>query len=257
MSKQYNIRWTDSDNAELRKAVKNFNAKIARLEKKNPKEAHLLPERVNMKELKNLISTRQDLKREMNALRRFSKRGAEQIVELPDNDYNTKATKWQIQEMNRRAGIINRKRKKRLEELSMLQMTDRGEDLGYTKGEFGMGKADLNQLRPINAFTPSMSNKDLKKKFDVLMNESQSGYWNKREQQMKDNYLKGLLENYALDDIQEVADAIREMDFKEFYNTFQAENDRFEYASGPPSKAEYDSFVSALKARWIPNKKAG
>ena len=257
MSKQYNIRWSDNDNAELRKAVKNFNAKISRLEKKNPKEAHLLPERVNMKELKNLISTRQDLKREMNALRRFSKRGAEQIVDLPNNDYNTKATKWQIQEMNRRAGIINRKRKQRLKEIADIEMTDRGERLGYKKGDFGMGKADMNQLRPINAFTPSMNTKDLKKKFDVLMNESQSGYWNKREQQMKDNYIKGLLENYALDDIQEVADAIRDMDFKEFYKVFQAENDRFEYASGPPSKAEYNSFVSALKARWIPNKKAG
>ena len=87
MSKQYNIRWKQDDNQELRKAVKNFNAKISRLEKKDPQNKEALPEKITVKQIKELISTRQDLKRELNALQRFSKRGAEKIIEIPDTDY--------------------------------------------------------------------------------------------------------------------------------------------------------------------------
>lgn len=256
MSKQYNIRWTDSDNAELRKAVKNFNAKITRLEKKNPKEKHLLPERVNMKELKQLIDTRQDLKREMNALRRFTKRGAEQIVELPDNDYNTKTTKWQKEEMTRRAAVINRKRKKRMKDIMDIELTSRGQKLGYTKGEFGMGKADMNQLKPINAFTPSMSTKDLKRKFQVLLSESQSTFWTKKEIQMKQNYMKAIAENFRPDDVKDLLDAIDQMDFQEFYATWEAEGASFDSVYFPDQEQQAQ-YLSALKATWMPNREAG
>ena len=37
MSRYYKIRWKQSDNDEVRKTVKNFNAKISRLEKKYDK----------------------------------------------------------------------------------------------------------------------------------------------------------------------------------------------------------------------------
>ena len=96
MSKQYKIKWSKQDIEELNKVVKNFNAKITRLNKKNPENANIHPEKVSTADLKKLIETRQDLKRELNALRRFSKRGAELIVDAPDTQYNVKITKWQL-----------------------------------------------------------------------------------------------------------------------------------------------------------------
>jgi hypothetical protein len=253
MSKYYNIRWRESDNDELRKAVKNFNAKITRLERNNPELKNALPERVSVRQMKELIDTRQDLNRELNSLRRFTKRGSEELVTIPDSDYNLKTTKWQKEEMSRRVGIINRKRKKRLDELSDIEMTSRGEKLGYTKGEFGMGKADEVALSPMNAFTPKMTRHDLNKKFSNIMKESQSTYWNAREQTLKATYVRTLTENFKESDIQDVIDAIDDMDFKEFYSTFQSEGGNFEFVYSPDEE-QYESYVTALKTTWIPNK---
>ena len=84
--------------------------------------------------------------------------------------------------MNRRVGIINRKRKARLEEISNIEMKSRGEALGYTRGQLGMGKATEVSLSPMNAFTRRMNRRDLNMKWLSILRESQSTYFteNKR-----------------------------------------------------------------------------
>ena len=253
MPKKYNIRWQESDNQELAKAVRNFNAKLKRLEKKNPKLKNVLPDKVSVAQMKNLIETRQDLKRELNALKRFSKRGAEEIIDVPGNDYNLKATKWQKEEMTRRIGVINRKRKKRLKEIEQTPIKSRGESTGYTKGQLGMGKAEENSLKPMKAFTPKMSRADFKHKFKQIMQESQTSYWNKRDILMKESYIKSLEENFNPNDIQDIVKNINKMDFKEFRKIFDAEGGNFEL-SYPPDQDSYNAYLTALKSIWTPNK---
>lgn len=253
MSRQYNIRWKQSDNDELKRVVRNFNDKIRRLEKKNPKLKNVLPEKVSVRQMKELIETRQDLQRELNALKRFSKRGAEEIVDVPDNDYNLKTTKWQKQEMTRRVAIINRKRKKRLEEVLETPIKSRGEELGYTKGQLGMGKQEEVSLTPMNAFTPKMSRQDLQYKFKNIMKESQSSYWNKRDIIMKENYIKSLEENFNPNDIKEIVDAIDHMSFKEFRKIFDEEGGNFEL-SYPPDQISYNAYLTALRSIWTPDR---
>lgn len=254
MSKYYNIKWQEADSRELSKAVKNFNAKISRLEKKNPELKNLLPERVTVKEMKELIDTRQDLKRELNSLKRFSKRGSEQLVTIPDNDYNLQITKWQKNEMTRRVGVINRKRAQRLEQIQNIELKSRGEKLGYTRGQLGMGKADEIALTPLNTFTKRMTRHDLKRKFETIKRESQSTYWQKREMIMKDSYIKSLERNFPADEISDVVKAIDDMTFEEFYKTFQEEGADFEL-SYPLNKDDERKAINALKAIWTPNKK--
>lgn len=254
MSRRYNIKWRDSDSSELRKAVKNFNAKLTRLEKKNPELKNALPDRVSVKQIKELIDTRQDLNRELNSLRRFTQKGSEEMVTIPDSDYNLKTTKWQKEEMTRRIAVINRRRERRRQELAEIEMTSRGEGLGYTVGQFGMGKADEVALRPMNAFSPKMTRHDLNKKFANILAESQDNYWNYREMNLKETYISALYDNYNANDIRDVAEAIEKMNFKDFYKTFQSSDRSFEYASGKPTQEDYDGYVSALKSTWIPQK---
>lgn len=256
MSKSYNIRWTDADNKELRRVVKNFNAKISRLEKKNPELKNALPERASVKAIKELVSTRNDLKRELNSLQRFSKKGSETIVVAPGNEYNTKITKWQRTEMNRRAAVINRKREKRRNDLFNKELTSRGEPLGYTAGQLGMGKIASNELKPIKAFTPSMSKADLKKKFETLVKESQDNYWMKKELQLKESYMKTLLQNFSPEDVEEVAKRIEEMEFDEFYETFLEEGGTLEDIYPPPKGTpEYEAWVTQINSVWNPQRK--
>ena len=43
MHKYHKIRWRETDEQELKRVVRNFNAKIRRLEKKNPQIKEYLP----------------------------------------------------------------------------------------------------------------------------------------------------------------------------------------------------------------------
>ena len=256
MSKRYNIRWTDADSKELARVVKNFNAKISRLEKKNPQQKNALPERVSVKQIKDLVTTRNDLKRELNSLSRFSQKGAEKIVTAPDNYYNLQMTNWQKKEMTRRTAVINRKRDKRREMIADVDLTSRGKKVGYKKGNLGMGKADQVALEPMNAFTHKMTRADLRMKFKNILRESQEGYWMQREQLLKENYIKSLEQNFREKDIKDVIKKIDNMDFREFYKVFQAEGGNFE-ASYPPDAEQYEQYVSDLKSIWTPNIKKG
>ena len=253
MPKQYNIRWRKDDSEALSRAVKNFNAKIDRLAKKNPKEASALPEKVTVRQMKELIDTRQDLNRELNALRRFSKKGSEILVDVPDSEYNLKITRWQKNEMTRRVAVINRRRKKRLEEIEEMEVTSRGEGLGYTRGQLGMGRAEEAQLQPMRAFTPKMTRHDLKKRAEAINLQSQSNYFNKKDEQLRKNFIDTLLRNYNEQDIMDVIESIEDMDFKEFYRIFQSDPGMFEWAY-IDDDAQYQGYVNNLKSIWTPNK---
>lgn len=251
MSKQHKIKWKEQDLKDISRVVKNYNAKITRLAKKNPIDATVLPEKITVKELKALINTRQDLKREINSLQRFSKRGAEKIVDVPDSEYNLKITKWQMTEMNRRVGIINRKRKERLDKIQSTEMTSRGENLGYTRGQLGMGRATEVALEPMNAFYRTMGNTDLKKRWKSILNQSQSDFLTRRDYLVRENYLKGLKENYNVNDIKDIIESIENMDIMEFLRIFESEGGTFEFAY--PGRGLESEFISALRTTWVPN----
>lgn len=253
MSRRHNIRWNNSDVAELNRVVKNFNAKLNRLAKKNPQTKNVLPDKISAAQLKELINTRQDLKRELNALKRFSKRGAEEIIEVPENDYNLKITKWQKTEMNRRIAIINRRRKDRLERLANIEATSRGESLGYKRSDIGMGKATEISLSPMNAFTRRMNQRDLKMKWKGIMVESQSDYFTEKDYRLRDNYIKALTENFNINDVQDIIDEIMEMDINDFLHTFEQEGGNLESAY-PPNTEQYLAYLSGLKATWKPER---
>ncbi len=248
MSKYHKIRWTKQDSDEISRVVKNFNSKITRLAKQNPSIANILPEKVSSKQLKELINTRQDLKRELNALKRFSKRGSEEIVIVPNSDYDLKITHWQRTEMNRRIGVINRRRKARLEQLQDVEMKSRGESLGYTRGQLGMGKAEQVALQPMTAFFRTMNNTDLKKRWQSILTQSQSDYFTKRDFQVRENYLAGLRQNYNEEDIKDIIDKIENMDIKDFLNVFNEEGGTFEFLY-PNSELESE-YINSLRTTW-------
>ena len=253
MSKYHRIRWTESDSQELAKAVRNFNAKVTRLNKKNPQMKSVLPEKITVAQLKEIINTRQDLKREINTLKRFSKRGAEEIVDVPGTDYNLKITKWQRSEINRRVGIINRRRKKRLDEIQATEVESRGEKLGYTRGQIGMGKAEEVSLSPMKAFTRRMVQSDIKFKWLSVLTQSQSDYFDKRDFQLRENFINTLKENYNVNDIKDVINAIEKMDIKDFLNEFNKDPEAFEWAY-PDDPERYEGYVNALKSTWTPER---
>lgn len=72
------IRYDKKLNQEINRTIKNFNQKIARLEKQ---DRELLPSKITKKDLKSGVYTRTELRRKLRELQRFSTRGAEDIIE--------------------------------------------------------------------------------------------------------------------------------------------------------------------------------
>lgn len=255
MSKRYNIRWSESDNKELSRLVRNFNAKVKRLESKYAGSDVIIPERVTVKEMRELIDTRRDLQRELKSLQKFTQRGSEEIITIPNTDNNIELTKWQKEEMTKRAGIINRKRTLRRKKLEEQELSHGGKSLGYTRGDIGMGKADEVVLRPTKIFTKKMTKDDIRYKFSHFRRESQSSYWHKRDIAMREGFIDALETNFNTHDIQDVIKAIREMPVDEFKEILLEDPEDFSTAY-PPSDEEYAEYLSKLKSIWLPQDKS-
>lgn len=84
------IRYDSSYNQEINRVVSNFNRKVRRLEKE---ERQLIPSTVRVSEIKQQFNNRRDLNTYLRELRRFSKRGAESIIDVGGKKY----TKYEVE----------------------------------------------------------------------------------------------------------------------------------------------------------------
>ena len=96
------IRYDKKLNQEINRTIKKFNQKIARLEKQ---ERELLPSKITKQELKNTSFTRAELQRKLKELQRFSKRGAEDIIETKGG---VKLTQYELSNIKRENARVKR-----------------------------------------------------------------------------------------------------------------------------------------------------
>lgn len=96
------IRYDKKLNQEINRTIKNFNQKIARLEKE---ERELLPSKITKKNLKSNVYTRTELKRKLKELQRFSTRGAEEVITTRGG---VRLTKYELNEIKRENARVKR-----------------------------------------------------------------------------------------------------------------------------------------------------
>ena len=96
------IRYDKKLNQEINRTIKNFNQKIARLEKE---QKDLLPSKITKKSLKSTVYTRSELQRKLKELQRFSKRGAEDIITTSGG---VRLTKYELNEIKRENARVKR-----------------------------------------------------------------------------------------------------------------------------------------------------
>ena len=72
------IRYDKKINQEINRTIKNFNQKIARLEK--TERELILPEKITKSKLKENVYTRTELRRKLRQLQRYSTRGIEETI---------------------------------------------------------------------------------------------------------------------------------------------------------------------------------
>lgn len=189
MSKQPNIKWRDSDNKELQRLVKNFNAKITRLEKKGF-DPSLLPERMTMKKARADIETRGDYRRLTGSLDRFTDKGAETVKK---SSRGARATAWEIDEFKRNQRAENRRRKKEAERVAEHDLKVAGKSQKVTLAE--MGRTERQGLKPSRAKFNNLSQEEWKRKSEQMERAMRASYRKEQKEGMRQNYIKGLKEN--------------------------------------------------------------
>ena len=96
------IRYDKKLNQEINRTIKNFNQKIARLEKQ---DRELLPSKITKKELKDNVYTRTELYRKLKELQRFSNRNVEDVITTSGG---VRLTQYDYQNIKRENARIKR-----------------------------------------------------------------------------------------------------------------------------------------------------
>ena len=132
------IRYDKKLNSEINRVIKNFNQKIARLEKQ---ERELLPSKITKKDLKSNVYTRTELQRKLKELQRFSTRGAEDVITTSGG---IRLTKYELNEIKRENARVKRNITREINRLKVEKPKIFGKKQTSTYSE--MGDADYLNL---------------------------------------------------------------------------------------------------------------
>ena len=161
MAGQSKIQWKQGDYIKLGRAVADFNKKVNKLQAEENKL--YLPNLIEYKEAKENITTRGELNRLVNSLRRFNREGAEEL-------YTTQAgeqmTKWERKELGIQSRIAQTRLKQELKQLNEPTPS------GYSRAQMGSQRVkEINaQLKNLKLIESKVGYDKLVKKLETFKN---------------------------------------------------------------------------------------
>lgn len=177
MQKRYNIKWRDSDEKELAKAVRKFNAKRTRLIKQVPELEEFLPPKASTKAIKESVKTRRDLNNELNSIERFMRKGAEKPIVTKEG---VKTTAYEKKELQIKIRAINNRRAAERKKANV--STEKGT----------MGTIRANNLQPKQVNIDKVKKSDWNKFVESVEKQARDSYASDKYERYKENFLKGL-----------------------------------------------------------------
>ena len=170
---------------ELRKAINNFNAKVRRLE--NVDKEIDIPEKANITAIKDRVTNKWELNREINKLERFTKRNAEELIQ---NKSGVVMSRWEYENIQREKQRLNARLLRDIERYSNLKPTILGKQQTATYAQMGDGK-----LTVLKAKQKAISNKKLQKanleefkSLETLINKLNANYKSTKKETFYNNY---------------------------------------------------------------------
>lgn len=246
MPRKSTFSWNDDNKKQLKQVVSNFNKKLTRLKKSNPSIKSSLPEKVKYSEIKELIGTKGEFNKNVKRLKRFLKPNAEKLITVPETRENIQITKWQYDEINRLVKDVNKNRLNRWNQLEKIKLKSGKNALNYTRGQLGMGTTLQNSLKPTTAFSPSMENYNVRKRYKSLLEQSTSQFFKNSDLLLKRNYINTLKENYGKY-ANEIAKEIEDMSINRFLSIYYEQDNAFEWLYPGDNFLEY---VNQVRATW-------
>lgn len=237
LPKQSKIKWQRGDYITLGKAVSQFNKKINILQEEENR--NYLPEIIDYKEVKENITTRKELNRVINSLRRFKKEGSESLYTLESGE---QITKWEMHEIVLQRNIAEKRLK---EELQQLNTPEQGQ-------KFSRVQMGSEEARKIESTLESIKKLESKKGYDFERIKNRikylgtSDYTLKKAYIYRENFMKELEElKDKSPEFQKVYDYFKNINSPiTFFNTTQksqALQDFFVWYKHPENYAEFEN----------------
>lgn len=218
-------KFTKESSAELQRAVNKFNAKIKRLESVD-REIDI-PIKENIQAIKDRVTSKWDLNREIDRLERFTKRNAEDLIK---NKSGVVMSRWEFENIQREQKRLNARLLREIERYSNITPTEFGKSQAVTYAQ--MGDEKLSNLK---ARQKAISNKSIMKanreqlrNLKVLLNKT-SAIYRKDKEIFYNNFLDGTLLNTAYfvgyDEykIKHIKDKLNELSPTQFTKAFEQE----------------------------------
>lgn len=220
------IRYNREQRLTLENAVRNFNRKISKLEKLD--RSLLLPERVDYMDIINSSTSKAELTRKIESLKRFTSREGSKIITTPEG---VKTVNYIISETERNLRSVKAKLSKQIKELESITPTIFGTpvDASYKQ----MGSEALNNLKARRKVLNVGRVKNLSKQGikniqkQIQVNIRKMKY---KAEIFKNNYIEKMLFNLAYytgyDDKEKlnyIRSKLNELDEKTFLKLFNTE----------------------------------
>lgn len=180
-------------NAELQKAINKFNAKVKRLESVD-REIDI-PEKESITAIKERVSSKWDLNREIDRLERFTKRNAEELIQ---NKSGLVMSKWEYENLQREQKRLNARLLREIDRYGKIIPKEFGKPQSVTYAQMGDEKLSNLKARQkaISGKSISKLNRTQLKDLQTLMNKTAANY-RKDKEIFYDNYIDGTLLNTA------------------------------------------------------------
>ena len=170
---------------ELRKAINNFNAKVRRLE--NVDKEIDIPEKANITAIKDRVTNKWELNREINKLERFTKRNAEELIQ---NKSGVVMSRWEYENLQREQQRLSARLEREIERYGKLEPTVLGKKQKVTYAQLGDSKLTMLKTKQNAISTKKLSkiNLDQLKNLKIDINKLNANYRTTKKQTFYENY---------------------------------------------------------------------
>lgn len=210
----------------LRQAVNNFNRKVKRLE--NVDGDIDIPEKANITAIKDRVTNKWELNREIDKLERFTQRGAEELVQ---NKSGVVLSKWEWENIQREQKRLSARLLREVERYSNITPTEFGQKQAATYGQMGDDRLFNIQARQRAISNKKLSNINVDQLKDLLgyINRTNSYYRSDKKGIFYDNFIDGTLLNlgytigYDKNKINHIREKLGELTPDQFVKAFNSE----------------------------------
>lgn len=195
------IRYRKNDNDLLNKEVKNFNRRLNTLIKSKKIDPSLLPEKMSVKKIKNSIENRQEFNKQIKALKEFR----QDNLSIKYTESGGAYTNWTEKRIKEKIKLVNRRKDKEYEKYPHLKST----------------RQSMQKPTDIKYDFSNKSIEDIKKFEKMLDKRLTRGYYDIRNEQLRQNFISALNTVYGdTNTIVDLKDIINNMNIDDFIKMF-------------------------------------